>query len=235
MYAFDYHPPASTSAAAAAWRASAQALAGGQSLIQAMKLRLSSSRHLVDLGGVADLKGHQGRRRQVVIGAMTTTPRSPRRPRCARRSPRSPNWRAASATRWCATWARSAARSPMPTRRLLSGCGARPGVDRPHEPAHDRRGDAFFTGLFETALQPGELITAVSFAAPAKAAYAKFASRRRASRWSAFSSASRRAGCVVAVTGAKANVFRAKGHRGRAREASFPPAAARRSSSMPRG
>ena len=58
MYTFDYQRPASSAAAASALQgADARFLAGGQSLIQAMKLRLSSSERLVDLGGVADLKG----------------------------------------------------------------------------------------------------------------------------------------------------------------------------------
>ena len=55
MYAFDYQRPADRAAAATAYKGEARYLAGGQSLIQAMKLRLSTSEVLVDLGGIADL------------------------------------------------------------------------------------------------------------------------------------------------------------------------------------
>ena len=73
MYAFDYHRPASRDAAkAAAGGADARYLAGGQSLIQAMRLRLSQSERLVDLGGIADLKTIKVDSGGVTIGAMAT-------------------------------------------------------------------------------------------------------------------------------------------------------------------
>jgi len=50
----------------------ARAIAGGHSLIPMMKLRLASPSHLVDLGGVADLKGIREDGGDVVIGATTT-------------------------------------------------------------------------------------------------------------------------------------------------------------------
>ena len=73
MYDFDYQRPTDRAAAAAAIQgAEARFLAGGQTLIQAMKLRLSSSERLVDLGGIADLKGIRLDGGNLVIGAMTT-------------------------------------------------------------------------------------------------------------------------------------------------------------------
>ena len=71
-------------------------------------------------------------------------------------------------------------------------------------------GDAFFTGLYETALQPGELITAVSFPMPQKAAYVKF--KQPASRFALVGVfvSQRRGRRARAVTGAKGSVFRAK-------------------------
>ena len=76
MYHFDYQRPTDRAAAAAAVKgADARFLAGGQTLIQAMKLRLSQSERLVDLGGIADLKGIRLDGGNVVIGAMT--------PRCS--------------------------------------------------------------------------------------------------------------------------------------------------------
>ncbi len=75
----------------------------------------------------------------------------------------------------------------------------------------DRRGidaDDFFFGLYETALQPGELITGVSFPVPQRAAYVKF--KQPASRFAlvgVFVSHGPQ-GVRVAVTGAGACVFR---------------------------
>jgi carbon-monoxide dehydrogenase medium subunit len=72
MYSFDYQRPADRAAARAAATGVARFLAGGQSLVQAMKLRLSSSERLIDLGAVADLKGIKVDADKLTIGAMTT-------------------------------------------------------------------------------------------------------------------------------------------------------------------
>jgi len=72
---FAYHRPTSVKEAAAllaSFGDDAKALAGGHSLIPMMKLRLASPGHLIDLGGVADLKGIREDGRDIVIGAMTT-------------------------------------------------------------------------------------------------------------------------------------------------------------------
>jgi carbon-monoxide dehydrogenase medium subunit len=68
--------------------------------------------------------------------------------------------------------------------------------------------DDFFTGLFETALEPGEIITSVSFPVPEKAAYMKFPNP--ASRYAIVGVFVARAagGVRVAVTGAGGSVFR---------------------------
>ena len=69
--------------------------------------------------------------------------------------------------------------------------------------------DKFFTGLFETALAPGELVTSVEFPVPDQAAYVKF--KQPASRFALIGVcvAQTSSGVRVAVTGAKGNVFRA--------------------------
>ena len=72
MYAFEYQRPSSRNEAVAAATGDVRYLAGGQSLIQAMRLRLSSSEKLVDLGGIADLKGITSDGGGITIGAMTT-------------------------------------------------------------------------------------------------------------------------------------------------------------------
>jgi carbon-monoxide dehydrogenase medium subunit len=72
---FAYHRPASVNEAVALLAElgdGARAIAGGHSLIPMMKLRLATPDHLVDLAGVADLKGIKADGNDIVIGAMTT-------------------------------------------------------------------------------------------------------------------------------------------------------------------
>jgi len=210
MYTFDYQRPASTAAAAAALQGDARYLAGGQSLVQSMKMRLSASGRLVDLGGVAELRGIRIEGGKLVIGAMTTH---------------------------AAVGASAEVRRAIPALAELAGdigdamvrnmgtlggsiANADPAACYPaavvglgatvHTNKRTIAGDSFFTGLFETALEPGELITAVSFPVPAKAAYVKH--KQPASRFALVGVfVSQGAGGVrVAVTGAKGSVFRAK-------------------------
>jgi aerobic carbon-monoxide dehydrogenase medium subunit len=72
---FDYHRPTSIREAVdllASFGDEARALAGGHSLIPMMKLRLANPGHLVDLGGVAELKGIREDGDAIVVGTMTT-------------------------------------------------------------------------------------------------------------------------------------------------------------------
>jgi carbon-monoxide dehydrogenase medium subunit len=210
MYGFDYQRPASRDAAkAAASGADARYLAGGQSLIQAMRLRLSQSERLVDLGGIADLRAIKVDASGVTLGAMATH---------------------------ASVGANADVRRAIPALAELAGgigdpmvrnMGTIGGSIANADPAAcypaavlglnatihtDRRtiaADAFFTGLYETALQPGELITAVSFPTPQKAAYEKY--KQPASRFALVGVfvAQTGGGVRVAVTGAKSHVFRA--------------------------
>src|SRR5262245_51790176 len=73
--AFSYHRPASVKEAVsllAQYGDDGRALAGGHSLIPMMKLRLATPAHLVDLAGIADLKGIRSDGDDIVVGAMTT-------------------------------------------------------------------------------------------------------------------------------------------------------------------
>src|SRR5438874_2134750 len=72
MHAFQYHRPASTKEALslAQQKGEGRYLAGGQSLVQAMKLRLTSPSDLIDLGSIADLKSLKVEGNAVSIGAM---------------------------------------------------------------------------------------------------------------------------------------------------------------------
>jgi carbon-monoxide dehydrogenase medium subunit len=72
---FTYHRPANLSEALAVLKAhgdDARALAGGHSLIPMMKLRMAAPEHLIDLAGIADLKGIREEAGEIVIGATTT-------------------------------------------------------------------------------------------------------------------------------------------------------------------
>src|SRR5258708_30985948 len=72
MHAFNYHKPSSLADALslAGKHAEGKILAGGQSLVQAMKLRLASPTDIIDLGGVRDLAGIKADGNTVTIGAM---------------------------------------------------------------------------------------------------------------------------------------------------------------------
>jgi aerobic carbon-monoxide dehydrogenase medium subunit len=73
--AFAYHRPKSVKEAVALLAdlgEDARPLAGGHSLIPMMKLRLAAPAHLVDLGGIGDLRGIRAEGGDIVIGAMTT-------------------------------------------------------------------------------------------------------------------------------------------------------------------
>jgi len=208
MYAFNYLRPADVAAAAAALKGDSRYLAGGQSLVQSMKLRLASADNLVDLGAIASLKGIKVDASGVTIGAMTTH---------------------------AAVAASPEVRQAIPALALLAGgigdaqvrnmgtiggsvANADPAADYPaallglgatvHTDKRTIAADGFFKGLYETALAPGELITAVQFPRPAKAGYMKF--RQPASRFALVGVfVSQGAGGVrVAVTGAKASAYR---------------------------
>jgi carbon-monoxide dehydrogenase medium subunit len=209
MYAFEYQRPASVADAKAAIKGDARYLAGGQSLIQAMKLRLSSSETLVDLGGLADLKTIRMDGANLVIGAMVTHATVASSADVKRASPAlaelaggigDPMVRNMGTIGGSIANADPAACYPAG----LVGLGATVITNQRSIPA-----DSFFTGLYETALQPGELITAVSFPPAQKSAYVKY--RQPASRFALVGVfVSQGAGGVrVAVTGAKGSVFRA--------------------------
>jgi carbon-monoxide dehydrogenase medium subunit len=209
MYSFDYQRPADRAAACAAATGDARFLAGGQSLVQAMKLRLSSSERLIDLGAVADLKGIKVDADKLTIGAMTTHAAVARSAEVQKAIP---------------ALAEMATVIGDPMVRNMGTIGgsianADPAADYPAAllaldatVQTDQRSIAaadFFTGLYETALQPGELIVAVSFPIAQKAAYVKH--RQPASRFALVGVcvAQTKDGVRVAVTGCKSSVFRA--------------------------
>ena len=209
MYAFEYQRPTDRAGALAAANADARYLAGGQSLIQAMRLRLSSSERLIDLGGVAELKGIRVDGGNVVIGAMTTHAQVAHSAELRQALPGlaelaegigDPMVRNMGTIGGSIANADPAACYPA----AVLGLGATIQTDR-----RTIAGDAFFKGLYETALQPGELITSISFPVAQKAAYIKF--KQPASRFALVGVfVGQGAGGVrVGVTGCKGSAFRA--------------------------
>ena len=209
MYAFNYQNPSSSAAAIAAAKGDARYLAGGQSLVQAMKLRLSQSATLVDLNGITELKGISVAGGKVIIGAM------------ARHSDVARSADVRKAIPALADLAGGIGDQMVRNQGTLGGsiANADPAACYPAAvlglgatiKAHQRTiaADSFFTGLFETALAPGELITSVEFPVPDCAAYVKF--KQPASRFALVGVFVAKFGTQVrvAVTGAKSSVFRA--------------------------
>ena len=203
MHAFNYHRPSKVNdAAALAAKGEAKLLAGGQSLVQAMKLRLASPSDIVDLGTIKELTGIKVDGKTVTIGAMT---------RHAEVAGSADVKKAIPAL---------AALAGMIGDRQVRNMGTLGGALANSDPAADypaavlglgatitttkgtHAADKFFKGLYETALMPGEIITSVSFPVPKRAAYTKF--KNPASRFAIVGVfvADMGNGVRVAVTGA---------------------------------
>jgi len=210
MRAFDYRRPAALAEALALLDADPEAapLAGGMTLIPTLKQRLAGPSMLVDLSGIAALKGIAREGGAIRLGAMTTH---------AEVSGSSLVRKAIPAL---AALAEGIGDPHVRNRGTIGGsvANADPAADYPAAVValnatvitsrRDIAGDDFFTGLFETALQPGELITALGFPIPDAAAYVKFPNP--ASRYATVGVFVARFGGEVrmAVTGAAASVFR---------------------------
>jgi carbon-monoxide dehydrogenase medium subunit len=211
MYAIDVQQPKSLHDAAAALKASGgRPLAGGQSLVAAMKLRLSQPGTLVDLSGIPDLKGVRKDGNRLVIGAMTRHADVASSdvvkgvlPALAKVAEGIGDRQVRNMGTLGGSLANNDPAADWPAAVL--GCGATVRTNARAIAAED-----FFKGMFETALAPDEIITAVEFPLPARAAYAKFPNP--ASRFALVGVFVAQAGngdVRVAVTGASSSVFRA--------------------------
>jgi carbon-monoxide dehydrogenase medium subunit len=211
MYSFELKKADSVANAAALLAQSGgKPLAGGQSLVAAMKMRLAQPGTLVDLSGIAELKGIRREGDHIVIGAMTRHAEV-----------------AASKEVKAAIPALAALAEGIGDRQIRN-MGTIGGALANNDPAacypaavlglnatvHTNKrkiaADDFFKGMYETALAEGEIITAVGFPVPKKAAYVKFV--QPASRFALVGVfvAQTTGGVRVAVTGAASSVFRAK-------------------------
>jgi carbon-monoxide dehydrogenase medium subunit len=210
MYQFNYYKATSVADAAAKLAAAADAklMAGGQTLIAALKLRLASPSDVIDLRGVAELRGIRKDGGAISIGALTTHAEVAASKDVLQAVPA------------LASLAASIGDPMVRNMGTLGGSIANndPAADYPagvlalgatvHTNKRKIAAGDFFTGMYETALQPGEIITSVSFPLPKRAGYAKF--KNPASRYAIVGVfvAETANGVRVAVTGAGPCVFR---------------------------
>jgi aerobic carbon-monoxide dehydrogenase medium subunit len=211
MYSLNYHRASSVDEAARLIGSVEEGkfVSGGMTLIPAMKTRLAAPSDLIDLRHIRDLKGIQVSGRNVRIGAGTT------------------HAEVASSKELkavCHSIVHLASHIGDPHVRHMGTIG---GSIANNDPAADYpaamlalgatiitnkrevKADDFFTGMFETALQDGEMVTAVSFTAPEKCGYAKFPNPASRYAMTGVFVAKGADGIRVAVTGAGDNgVFR---------------------------
>jgi carbon-monoxide dehydrogenase medium subunit len=211
MYAFTFHRPQTVRQAAGLLTKNEEAklLAGGQTLLPTMKLRLAGPPQIVDMTLIEGLSGIELSGRSLTVGAMTRHYEVNASPVVQQEVP------------VLAKLAGMIGDPAVRHRGTIGGSVANndPNADYPAAClglgatiiTNKRRikADDFFTGMFSTVLEPTEIITKVSFPIPKKAAYQKF--RNQASRFALVGVfvAKRGSEIRVAVTGAGSNgVFR---------------------------
>ncbi len=216
MYSFNMIRPTSVEAALRALKDSEDGwlLAGGQTLIPTLKQRLNAADDLIDLSGISGLSGISSESGAVVVGAMTRHDAVANSDVVRERIPA------------LADLAESIGDPQVRNMGTIGGSIANndPAADYPaglvglnatvNVVAADGSNrsiaaDDFFTGMFETALEEGEMVASVSFPIPDRAAYAKFPNP--ASRYAVVGVFVSQTGSTVrvAVTGAGESVFRA--------------------------
>ena len=227
MYSFEYHKPASVAEAASLLGRveDGKLVAGGQTLIPTLKQRLAQPSDLIDLSRIPGLKGITEEAGGVTVGAMTTHAEVAASDVVRRVIPA------------LAKLAEIIGDRQVRNRGTIGGsiCNNDPAADYPaalvglgatvRTDLRTLPAEEFFTGMFETALKPGEIVTAVHFPKPRRGAYAKF--RNPASRYAmagVFVAELGDGTIRVAVTGAAPSVFRATEIE-QALAANFAPAA----------
>ena len=211
MYAFTLERPTSLADAAKLASGGGKVLAGGQTLLASMKQRLADPGQLIDLSGIAGLSGVKKEGNALVIGAMTrhldvanSADVKASIPALAELAAHIGDKQVRAMGTMGGSVANNDPAACYPSAVL--GLGA-----TVHTTQRKIAADDFFQGMFATALADGELITAISFPAPKKAAYMKF--NQPASRFALVGVfvAQTDSGVRVAVTGAANGVFRHKG------------------------
>src|SRR5438874_1210990 len=211
MYAIEYQRAKSVADATAALaKTGGKAAAGGLSRCGVMNIRPANPGTVIDLSGIAELKGIKKEGDAIVIGAMTTHAEVASSAAVKQTIPA------------LAALAEGIGDRQVRNRGTLGGALANndPAADYPaavlalnatvHTNKRKIAADDFFKGMYETALGSDEIITAVSFPLPKKAAYVKFP--QPASRFALVGVfvAQTSSGIRVAVTGAASHVHRAK-------------------------
>lgn len=227
MYTFTLDKPATLADAQKAAAAGAKPLAGGQTLLASMKLRLSDPGQLVDLGGIKELVGIRKEGNTLVIGAMTrhidvagSAEVQATIPALAHLAGHIGDKQVRAMGTMGGSVANNDPAACYPSAVL--GLGA-----TVHTTQRKIAADDFFQGMFTTALNDGELITAIGFPIPKKAVYMKF--NQPASRFALTGVfvALTDSGVRVAVTGAgSAGVFRHTGLEDALNKSFTPQAAA---------
>ena len=209
MYDFAYHRAGSVAEAVAAFEDAEDGtyLAGGMTLVPVLKQRLAMPSTVIDIGGITELTEIAVQGDHLVIGALVPHDTVARSTVVRETIPA------------LATLAGAIGDPQVRNRGTLGGSVANndPAADYPagvlalgatiHTDRREIAAGAFFAGLFETALEPGELVTRVAFPIPAKAGYARF--RQAASGYPLVGVfvAATADGSRVAVTGAGPGVF----------------------------
>lgn len=210
MYEFNYHRPASLDEAKRILSGNDEAklLGGGMTLLPTMKMRLAQPSDLVDLSAIASLSGIEVAADSITIGAMTT------HAQVAASAEVSGRIAALSAL------ASGIGDAQVRNRGTIGGSVANsdPAADYPAAvlglnatvitDEREIAADDFFTGMFETALGPQEILTAIRFPLPKRAGYAKFPNPASRYAVAGVMVAETDNGVRVAVTGAGANAFR---------------------------
>ena len=211
MYEFNYHRPTSIDEARKILgdNDEAKLLAGGMTLLPTMKMRLASPSDLVDLSKIEGLADISDSGDAIEIGAMV------------RHAEVAASDVVRAAIPALSDLAESIGDAQVRNRGTIGGSVANsdPAADYPAAilglnavVKTDRReisADDYFKALFETALEPGEIVISVRFAKPKRAAYSKFPNP--ASRYAVVGVmvAELAEGIRVAVTGAAACAYRA--------------------------
>jgi carbon-monoxide dehydrogenase medium subunit len=225
MHAFLYAKPSSLNECLTLLAdADAKPLSGGQTLLPTLRQGLAQPEQLVDLKALTDLSGIKRAGNQVIIGALT------------RHAEVAGSALVQSAIPALASLAGGIGDTQVRHRGTLGGsiANADPAADYPsavlglgatiRTSSREIPADEFFTEMFETALQPGELVLGASFPIPKRAGYAS--QRSSGSRFALVGVfvAETASGVRVAVTGAGRCVFRL-GEAEKRLTANFAPAA----------
>jgi carbon-monoxide dehydrogenase medium subunit len=186
----------------------AKLLSGGMTLLPTLKQRLAQPSHLIDIGGLPELRGIEVKGAQLVIGAATQHAEVAASPVVRKALPA------------LAALADQIGDPQVRNRGTIGGSVANndPAADYPAAllaldaivvtSKREIAAADFFQGMFATALEDGEIVVRIVFNIPQRAAYEKFPHPASGYAMAGVFVAEGSAGLRVAVTGAAGGVFR---------------------------